>query len=802
MPPRRGRTPAPEVPRTAIGFPESPGRAYPRRSVRGAPESVAPPGGAGLQELTCVFGLVAMAALVGAVVAWLKAHAAHLHGESLAGRIRALERDVAELRDAMRGAAPGDIPIATRVVPEPPEPAVPAPAAPDVRPPGPAEPPPPLVPPPLPAAVPTPVRATPIPRRVARTDDAVERFLGGRVFLVGGVLAVLVGLGFFLKLAIDRGWIGPAARLAVGAAAGAVALVAGHRLRGRGLDVFGQALMGGGLGALFLCDAFASIRYGFYERPAAFALAAAISALGVVLAVRGKAPFLAWLGFAGAFAAPAILGENRDALEGLSGWLAAADLGIAAVLCFRRWPGLDILAALATAAYLAAWNAQWAAPDRTAAAAVCLGALTVVMIVAALAPPLVARRRVAASWGALAITLAHANALAWDLFHARHGTALAAAGVCTAAFLVGVSGVVLRRGGDAGDASALRAFAWALVLAAVPAQFRDAQLPAAWAILGAGAMVAALRSGGPWLAAGGGLSIALAGLATLARLSFLDADPPVLNGEFLSALAPVAASAIAGAVLLRWPGGRLRDAGDVALAAATTGATLLAVLETFAAIDDVRGGRFGDAVEASTWIASGLAAAAAAVVARREMPGPLAAWGPLTIAVLLTMAGFFADRPEPHVIAWNLRFGSGLAACAACGVAALRGVRPSWLPTLSAAVLLFLVVSAEWLTWGSAREIGEDPESRRFRAQVGLSATWALYAAALIAAGFAARRPAWRWAGIGLFVVTAGKVVTVDLIGLDTAYRVGSFLALGTLLVVASYLYQRARRDDAPRDSG
>jgi uncharacterized membrane protein len=41
-------------------------------------------------------------------------------------------------------------------------------------------------------------------------------------------------------------------------------------------------------------------------------------------------------------------------------------------------------------------------------------------------------------------------------------------------------------------------------------------------------------------------------------------------------------------------------------------------------------------------------------------------------------------------------------------------------------------------------------------------------------------------------------VFLVDLDRLETAYRVGSFLVLGILLVAVSYLYQRARRTTGP----
>jgi uncharacterized membrane protein len=68
---------------------------------------------------------------------------------------------------------------------------------------------------------------------------------------------------------------------------------------------------------------------------------------------------------------------------------------------------------------------------------------------------------------------------------------------------------------------------------------------------------------------------------------------------------------------------------------------------------------------------------------------------------------------------------------------------------------------------------------------------WALYAVALLATGF---RRSVRWlrlAGLGLFGITAAKLVAVDLADVDPVYRALSFLVLGLLLTASSYLYHR-----------
>jgi uncharacterized membrane protein len=45
----------------------------------------------------------------------------------------------------------------------------------------------------------------------------------------------------------------------------------------------------------------------------------------------------------------------------------------------------------------------------------------------------------------------------------------------------------------------------------------------------------------------------------------------------------------------------------------------------------------------------------------------------------------------------------------------------------------------------------------------------------------------------GLLGLAAGKVFLFDLAALTSVYRVGSFLALGLLLLAAAFAYQRMR---------
>ena len=71
------------------------------------------------------------------------------------------------------------------------------------------------------------------------------------------------------------------------------------------------------------------------------------------------------------------------------------------------------------------------------------------------------------------------------------------------------------------------------------------------------------------------------------------------------------------------------------------------------------------------------------------------------------------------------------------------------------------------------------------------SIAWALFAAVIMVLGIARHRPALRYAGIALLLVTLVKLFLHDLWSLGGLYRIGALIGLALVLIPVSYLYQR-----------
>jgi len=204
-------------------------------------------------------------------------------------------------------------------------------------------------PPERPPAPPGPEQAAP-----AGPERSLEDLLGGRILAWLGGLAIVVGVVFFLVIAVDRGWIGVEARVALAFLGSTVLLAVGLFLyERRGQTEAAVAAVASALAALYASLTYATAVKGVIAEESGLLVAAIVGASGAAIAVRWRSQFVAALAILGALAAPVLVGAGTSG--GALAFMIVALVATVAVLLWQRWGWLALGAFLISAPQLAVW---------------------------------------------------------------------------------------------------------------------------------------------------------------------------------------------------------------------------------------------------------------------------------------------------------------------------------------------------------------------------------------------------------------------------------------------------------------
>ena len=183
-----------------------------------------------------------------------------------------------------------------------------------------------------------------------------EWLLGGNWLARIGILALIIGAGFFLKLAFDNEWIGETGRVILGLVVG-VALLGAAEFWVHKYPAWARAVAGGGIAILYLSIFAGFALYDLIPVATALGLSGLVTLAAIGLALRYEARAVALLGILGGFATPLFM---ADMLTGqwalaLPFFVLVLDLGVLALAAFRNWRWFTLLALLGSYLLFGIW---------------------------------------------------------------------------------------------------------------------------------------------------------------------------------------------------------------------------------------------------------------------------------------------------------------------------------------------------------------------------------------------------------------------------------------------------------------
>ncbi len=210
---------------------------------------------------------------------------------------------------------------------------------------------------PQPAIPPPP---SPILIQPSRTREEWEALIGGKLLNRIGAFALILGVGFFLKYAFDNNLISEPIRVLIGFAIGAGLLLGGGRFHQKGLTIFAQGLTGAGIAILYLAVYASFNYYHLVSQPVAFVLMSAVTALTFFQALKYDSLAVALLGWAGGFLTPILLSSGQANETGLFTYIALLDLGLLAIVRKKdAWFIIEPLTLVATYLMYFVWYDEY-----------------------------------------------------------------------------------------------------------------------------------------------------------------------------------------------------------------------------------------------------------------------------------------------------------------------------------------------------------------------------------------------------------------------------------------------------------
>ncbi|WP_149693043.1 DUF2339 domain-containing protein [Chitinophaga sp. CF418] len=205
-----------------------------------------------------------------------------------------------------------------------------------------------------PIAVREPVRPKePTPTFWEKNPD-LEKFIGENLFNKIGIAILVIGIGFFLKYAIDKNWINEIGRTFIGIVCGGILIGVAHRLR-KTFTAFSSVLVGGGVAVLYFSITIAFQQYHLIGQTLAFIMMVLITAFTVVLSLSYDRKELAVLAILGGFSSPLLISTGAGNAAVLFTYILILNVGMLILAYYKKWNIVNIISYIATVLLFGSW---------------------------------------------------------------------------------------------------------------------------------------------------------------------------------------------------------------------------------------------------------------------------------------------------------------------------------------------------------------------------------------------------------------------------------------------------------------
>lgn len=187
--------------------------------------------------------------------------------------------------------------------------------------------------------------------------EPVFEFLKQNILTIIGIFTLVLGIGYFVKYAVDKNWIGETARAGIGLAVGAGIMLAGHFLR-KNYAVFASIITGGGIAVLYFTTTIAFREYHLFTQNTAFFITSLVTIISIALAYYYKSEVLIIFAMLGGFSAPLMISTGQSNYLFLFTYLTLLNIGMLTTSFLKHWKSVGWTSYIFTSIYLFFWTVK------------------------------------------------------------------------------------------------------------------------------------------------------------------------------------------------------------------------------------------------------------------------------------------------------------------------------------------------------------------------------------------------------------------------------------------------------------
>lgn len=190
--------------------------------------------------------------------------------------------------------------------------------------------------------------------RFSNKNPDLERFIGENLISKIGIAILVLGIGFFVKYAIDQNWINEVARAGIGILSGAIVLGFAHKLRSA-FKAFSSVLVAGGISIFYFTLTISFQEYHLFSQTVAFILLCIVTSFSVLISLNYDKQELAILSLIGGFASPLMVSTGDGNYIVLFSYLLILDTSLLFIAFYKNWSILNGITYALTVLMFGGW---------------------------------------------------------------------------------------------------------------------------------------------------------------------------------------------------------------------------------------------------------------------------------------------------------------------------------------------------------------------------------------------------------------------------------------------------------------